>query len=185
MEKIKNIAILLKRGKSAKYGNSSVQIIKSGQARGFYDFDFSEKYYVDKNFVLDDRQLHKEDILINSTGVGTAGRVTLFNLDGAFVVDSHITILRINQEKALPVFVLYFLAYGIGFKNIEAMAQGQSGQIELSLPIIENIKFPFLPLQEQQKIVSKIIDIETTIQNLQNQLEQVLLKYKTILNEYL
>ena len=185
MEKIKNLAILIKRGKSAKYGKSSIQIIKSGQAKGYYDFDFSEKYFVDNKFILDDRQLQKEDILINSTGVGTAGRVTLFTLDGDFVVDSHITILRINREKALPVFVLYFLAYGIGFKSIEAMAQGQSGQIELSLPIVENIKIPFITIQEQQKLVSKISDIEIIIRNSQKQLEQLSLQYKIILEKYL
>lgn len=32
-EKLENIAVLLKRGKSAKYGDSNIQIIKSGQAR--------------------------------------------------------------------------------------------------------------------------------------------------------
>ncbi|OAV63639.1 hypothetical protein Barb6XT_03094 [Bacteroidales bacterium Barb6XT] len=74
----------------------------------------------------------------------------LFNLNGNFVVDSHITILRLNSEVADPKYVLYVLADGIGFKNIEAMAQGQSGQIELSIPIIQNIKIP-LPTIDEQK----------------------------------
>ena len=184
-EKLGNIAVLLKRGKSARYGNSSVQIIKSGQARGYYHFDFSERYFVDAGFVSDARQLQKQDILINSTGVGTAGRITLFNLDGDFVVDSHITILRVNQEKALPVFVLYALADGIGFKNIESMAQGQSGQVELSLSTIKNITIPLPSLIDQRQIIAKIAKLETRIEELQKQLEQFPIQKEQILKKYL
>ncbi len=154
-----NIAVFLKRGKSAKYGNSPVQIIKSGQARGYKEFDFSKSHFVANDFLLDDRQLQKGDILINSSGVGTAGRVTLFNLDGIFVVDSHITILRTDTQKVIPAFVLYSLGY-IGFKNIEALAMGQSGQIELTLSTIENIRIPLPPLDIQEKIVAEIEILE-------------------------
>lgn len=61
--------------------------------------------------------------------------MTLFDLEGDFVVDTHVTILRVDRSKTLPDFVLQSLTK-IGFKNIEAMATGQSGQIELSLGII-------------------------------------------------
>lgn len=44
-DKIENLNTLLKRGKSTKYGQSSVQVIKSGQARGYKEFDFTERYY--------------------------------------------------------------------------------------------------------------------------------------------
>jgi type I restriction enzyme M protein len=171
-EKLGNMAVLLKRGKSAKYGKSNIQIIKSGQARGYRKFDFSERYFVDENFVLDERRLEKGDILINSTGVGTAGRVTLFNFDGDFVADSHITILRVDKSVVDPLFVLYALAENIGFKNIESMAQGQSGQIELSLSIIKNIRIPLPPLAEQQKITAEIEKLEDEIQALQKRLEE-------------
>lgn len=152
--RIFDLTTLLKRGKSAKYGNTSIQIIKSGQARGFHEFDFREKHYVDESFILDERKLKKEDILINSTGKGTAGRVTLYNLDGDFVVDSHITIARVN-DFLLSRYLFSFLAYGIGFKDLEALAQGSSGQIELSLEIIGNLKIPVPPMDVQQKTVQK------------------------------
>jgi restriction endonuclease S subunit len=97
---------------------------------------------------------------------GLSRAYTLFELDGYFVVDSHITILRTNPQKAVSRYVLYCLA-AIGFKNIEALAQGQSGQIELSLPIIGNIKIPLPPLSEQRKIVAKIEHLEAEITALQ------------------
>ena len=165
--KLIDLSILLKRGKYAKYGNSKIQIIKSGQARGWYDFDFSEKYYVDETFVIDERKLVRGDLLINSTGVGTAGRVTYFGEDGDFVVDSHITIFRPNQNLILPKYALCVLGV-IGFDNIENMALGQSGQIELSLDIIGNIKIPVPPIDIQKQIVEEIGKIDRSVSNSQS-----------------
>ena len=183
-EKLENISVMIKRGKSPKYGDSAVQIIKSGQARGIKEFDFSQKHYVDKNFILDDRKLKKGDILINSSGVGTAGRVTLFDIEGDFVVDSHITILRLDRNKALPEFVLRSLA-NLGFKNIEAMAMGQSGQIELSISTIQNIKLPIPPVSNQQKIVSEIEKIEKQIEILEQELSEIPSKKVEVLHKHL
>lgn len=157
--KLESISLMLKRGKSAKYGSSNIQVIKSGQARGYKEFDFAEKHFAEKGFVPDERKLQEGDILINSSGVGTAGRVTLFNLKGDFICDSHITILRPNFTKILPDYILQCLA-AIGFKNIEEMALGQSGQIELTLTTIENIKIPLPPKNIQQKIVDEIEKLE-------------------------
>lgn len=182
--RIRDISIMVKRGKSAKYGNSNVQIIKSGQACGYLEFDFSEKHFVIDGFILDERKLEKGDILINSTGVGTAGRVTLFELEGDFVVDSHITIVRIDPKQAFPKYVLYALA-NIGFKQIEAMADGQSGQIELSLDTILSIQIPFPDIDEQKKIVTNIEQCETEISKFNTQLGILKAKKDTILEKYL
>lgn len=160
--KLIDLSILLKRGKSAKYGKSKIQIIKSGQARGWFDFDFSERHYVDDSFVLDERKLVKGDLLINSTGVGTAGRVTYFGEDGDFVADSHITIFRPNQNLILSQYALCVLGR-IGFVNIENMALGQSGQIELSLDIIGNIKIPVPPIDVQRQIVEEICKVDESV----------------------
>lgn len=162
MERLINLSAILRRGKAAKYGASSIQIIKSGQARGNFEFDFSEKHFVDDSFQTDERLLQSGDLLINSTGKGTAGRVTYFDLLGNFVVDSHISILRAN-EKLHPKFGLYSLAR-IGFKSLESLAQGSSGQIELSLDIIGQIEIPLPPLPIQQQIVAECeaVDNEVT-----------------------
>lgn len=159
MQRLNEISTMIRRGRSADYGDSGIQIIKSGQARGYYNFDFSKRYFVSKDFVSDERNLQHGDILINSTGVGTAGRVTLFDLDGNYVVDSHITIVRPDMKRVLPKYVLYLLA-DIGFDKLEAMANGQSGQIELAIDTIQNIKIPLPPLDVQQIIVNELRQIE-------------------------
>jgi type I restriction enzyme M protein len=65
----------------------------------------------------------------------------------------------LDEDLALPKYVLYALAK-IGFKNIEMMANGQSGQIELPIETISSIKIPLPPLDVQQKIVAEIEEIE-------------------------
>ena len=179
--KLTDLSILLKRGKSAKYGKSKIQIIKSGQARGWFDFDFSERHYVDESFVVDERKLVGGDLLINSTGVGTAGRVTYFGEDGDFVVDSHITIFRPNQDLILPKYALCALGL-IGFDNIENMALGQSGQIELSLDIIGNIKIPVPPIDVQKQIVEEISKVEKSNSDAKYLIDKNLSDIRTIIN---
>lgn len=160
-EKLVNLASLLRRGKATKYGKSSIQVIKSGQARGRFEFDFTEKHYAQSGFKLDERQLKPGDLLINSTGKGTAGRVTYFDLPGTFVVDSHVTIFRTN-EKLHPKFGLYSLDR-IGFKTLESLAHGSSGQIELSLDTIGQIEIPLPAIKIQNEIVFECERIDAAV----------------------
>jgi type I restriction enzyme M protein len=182
--KLSHLSQMTKRGKSPKYGFSKVQIIKSGQVRGLYDFDFSSKHYVSKDFILDERKLTRGDLLINSTGTGTAGRVNLFDLEGDFVVDSHITIVRLDKERILPKFALYQL-WSLGFDNIEKMATGQSGQIEISKEIIENISISVPSVDKQKEIVEEIELLEQKIKSSQDYLNNVKNLKQNILDKHL
>ena len=181
--KISNLHTLLKRGKSTKYGGSTVQVIKSGQARGYTEFDFFERHFAIDTFQSDERNLQKGDLLINSTGVGTAGRVTLFELDGHFVADGHITIFRPNSE-ILSRYALYCLAH-IGFKNIEKMAKGSTGQIELTLQTIEEIKLPLISLENQQTLVTQIETFEKQIDDAQKVIDGAVSRKTAVLSKFL
>lgn len=172
--KLENLTTFIKRGKSPKYGTSSVQIIKSGQARGFYEFDFEKRYFVAEDFEVDDRKLQVGDLLLNSSGVGTAGRVTGFFLEGDFVVDSHISIVRFDQTKVLPKYALNVFGT-IGFKTLETLAMGQSGQVEISYETIANFKIPLPPIEVQNKIVSELEELE----KLKNAAEEEIVELKT------
>lgn len=163
LERIENLNVLLQRGKATKYGNSGIQIIKSGQARGLRDFDFTNTFFAQAGYDPGDRLLQKGDVLINSTGVGTAGRVTLFELDGDFGADSHITILRAN-DQLLPAYLMYFLWHGLGWKALEELAMGSSGQIELTLESIKKIKVPVPPKDTvQARIVVECEAVEAEV----------------------
>jgi len=179
--RLDNITTLIKRGKSPSYGISDTQIIKSGQARGYYKFDFSKKYYVSEDYILDERKLEKGDLLLNSSGVGTAGRVTGFFLDGDFVVDSHISILRFDITKVLPKYVLNVFGV-IGFKALQSLALGQSGQVEISFETISSFKIPLPPKDIQEKIVADIEILEEQEQKALGGVKSLKTKIKEIIN---
>jgi type I restriction enzyme M protein len=179
MVELGEVTDLIQRGKSPKYGESKIQVIKSGQARGYFDFDFKNKYFVEQGFPIDHRKLQHEDLLINSTGVGTAGRVTLFNLKGDFLVDSHITIVRLKHDRIKSEYTLFALDKIYGFKGLERMARGNGGQIELGLNVIKDLKIPLPPLDVQEQIVAEIEEeqkavnaCKTLIEKMQKKIEK-------------
>lgn len=86
--------------------------------------------------------------------------------------------------KALPKYVLYSLA-NIGFKQIETMADGQSGQIELPLETILSIQLPLPSIEIQQRIVEEIQQTEDQIVQLNTQLNTLKAEKNSILKKYL
>ena len=182
MRKLSSLAAMLKGGKAPVYGTSSVQVIKSGQARGFHDFDFTNRYYLAENVELDERKLQKGDLLINSLGVGTAGRVTAFNLDGDYVTDSTITIFRPNNE-VLSEYVLVALSCGFGFKALEKMAVGATGQVSIKLDTIQNLTISLPPIEIQQQIVSECSDVDALANSLNSRIISCLAQIEALFRE--
>jgi type I restriction enzyme S subunit len=69
------------------------------------------------------------DVLVNSTGVGTLGRVgVLLEQHDALTVDSHVTIVRPQNASSQPWFGLQMLQRQT---ELEAMGVGSTGQTEL------------------------------------------------------
>lgn len=93
------------------------------------DFSKARRHDVAKRST-DGRMLRNLDILVNSTGVGTLGRVAqLWRLPQPAIVDSHITVVRASAEVD-PWFL------GLALLNreddIETLGEGSTGQTELS-----------------------------------------------------
>lgn len=65
------------------------------------------------------------------------------------------------------------------------MATGQSGQIELALPIVNAIKIPLPPFEKQKEIVDQIIVIEEEIQKLQAEIASAEERKQAVLDKYL
>ncbi|MFG3301444.1 restriction endonuclease subunit S [Micromonospora chersina] len=76
------------------------------------------------------KQIQFGDVLINSTGVGTLGRVALFLGDHpALTADSHVTIVRPAETVMNPWFGMSLVSRRPEF---EALGTGSTGQTELS-----------------------------------------------------
>lgn len=154
----------IKRGKSPTYSAGSgtrVFAQKCNTKLGHINLDLA--LYLDESTLSkypESEFMRDKDIVINSTGDGTLGRVGIFrdkdNPDGFPVVpDSHVTIIRTNSE--LVDYVFYGLKYYQPY--MEKLGSGSTKQTELSAGIIKNLLFPLPPLTEQQRIVAKIEEL--------------------------
>ncbi len=113
--------------------------------------------------VHDDRILRDNDILVNSTGQGTLGRVAQFlKLDRPATVDSHITIVRPTPDLVFPEYLGYVLK---GRQNeIELLAEGSTGQTELSKLKLANLSIDLPPLDQQKKIANILGSLDEKIE---------------------
>ena len=100
------------------------------------------------------------------------------------MADNHITIFRANDKYIIPKFVLYCLA-NIGFKTIEKMAKGASGQIELAIDTIGNLAIPVPSIQTQKQVITKIEALEQKIQDTQAIIDNISAKKQQVLDNYL
>ena len=111
--------------------------------------------------------LQHNDIVINSTGTGTLGRVGLYSendnrQDFNVIPDSHISVVRITKE--LNAEIIYFW---LKLKQpvLEHEGEGSTNQKELRSEYLSNILIPIPPLNEQRRIVEQI---KTIIQKLKS-----------------
>ncbi len=107
---------------------------------------------------VDGRELFIGDVLVNSTGVGTLGRMAqVLNLDEVTVVDSHVTLVRANPDRFRPY------TFGKAMLNIEqiveAMGEGSTGQTELSRTNLQALKILVPPVQLQDFLEKHLMDI--------------------------
>lgn len=94
-----------------------------------------------------DKVLRRHDVLVNSTGQGTLGRVGRWLEDVEATVDSHITIVRFDRALVDPVcagFAVMRLE-----RQIETLAEGSTGQTELRRDLLAGLTIT-VPERPQQ-----------------------------------
>ena len=98
-----------------------------------------------------------------------------------------------RNEKFYPIVRLIVIISGerlknkyleIVLKNANIVSSGTNIP-QLTVPMVQNMKVPFLPFSKQQKIVSQIEKIENKISKLEKELEEVPKKKEKILKKYL
>jgi type I restriction enzyme S subunit len=97
---------------------------------------------------INDRALMLYDILVNSTGMGTLGRVAqVFHLPEVAIVDSHVTIVRPASDTD-P----FFLGINLTGREaeIEELGEGSTGQTELSRTRLGEMKVIAPPFDLQK-----------------------------------
>lgn len=144
-----SLVVLLKRGLTPSYCDGGVPVINQKCIRnGHVNFAVARRHDSVKR-PPKERALQEEDVLVNSTGVGTLGRVaTVRGLKEEATADSHVTICRADADRISKLVFSLFLE---GQQSlIETMGHGSTGQTELSTSSLAALRIPVAPSQIQK-----------------------------------
>ena len=167
------LTIFLSRGKSPKYSEIKKYPVfaqKCNLKSGKLSLDAAK--FLDERTLSkwrDEYKLRNNDILINSTGTGTVGRVGIFSEqilgNYPFIVpDSHISVVR-TFSNIDSYYIYYLMCSSIIQHYIEDNLAGSTNQKELYIGVLEKLLLPLPPLSEQQRIVNAIQNIFRCIEN--------------------
>lgn len=164
---LKHVTELVNRGSAPEYVDvGPVRVVSQaanrssgidwGRAR-YHDYGGKPEYL--KGF------LRPRDILINSTGTGTLGRIGYFHAsldERPCMADGHVTVVRTSAEQLEPRFAYYWLS-SIPFSIYlsAALVVGATNQIELNRDRLRDAPVPLPPLEEQRRIAD-FLDTETS-----------------------
>jgi type I restriction enzyme S subunit len=138
-------------------GENTVRVLNQKCNRDFtISYTESRLHDLSKRSVPKEKYLRDEDILINSTGTGTAGRIAQLNtIPCPTIVDGHMIVLRGN-EKIVPRYLGYALKARQA--TVLQLDEGSTGQTELNrdrlLSEVE-ISYP-VSLDEQEAIADTL-----------------------------
>lgn len=156
--KLKDCAEVIK-GFTGKYTSKSDLINFNQKVNQGVFLDFkSVKYLTDNNSIPNQKYAQKKDILLNSLGLGTLGRVHYFLLDDKnFIVDGCITIIRAKDIMLSKNFLYLFLISNYSKNYFEKFTVGSTGQASLKKEDIQNMNI-FVPDIKIQNRFEKILD---------------------------
>ena len=164
--RLDTICKYIQRGKSPKYSEIKMYPVVAQKCNQWSGFSLEKAKFIDPKTVdsyKEERILQNKDIMWNSTGLGTLGRVGLYDesvnkYDWA-VADSHVTIIRPFVKYVFQEFIYLFLASPTVQLVIESKAGGSTKQKELNLSTIKNYLIPLAPHNEQKRIIDKVFKL--------------------------
>jgi type I restriction enzyme, S subunit len=171
--RVEELSQVVKRGISPNYDDlSNLLVINQRCIRdGNIDLSVARRH---NTRVPKEKFIEYGDILINSTGVGTLGRISIVGFEPENItVDSHVTICRADERKISK----QFLAHSVKRlqEYFELMAVGATGQVELSRALIINTQILVPPIEIQEKysfISDKILIQKNFLSNTVSNLKQ-------------
>ncbi len=164
----------LSRGISPKYIDEGGLLVINQKCIRDFSVDLSKSRRHDPaQRKVEGREIRLGDVLVNSTGVGTLGRVAqVLDLPEPVISDSHVTVLRASPEISCAYLGQLLMRMQ---PDIEEMGEGTTGQTELSRSKLAGLKMLVpnaLLLQEFDNLVAplkqRIAESSKQVQTLAN-----------------
>jgi type I restriction enzyme S subunit len=148
---LEDVTSVLRRGVSPSYVETDGVLVLNQKCIRDQNVNFSlgRRHDASKKPVSG-RTLELGDVLVNSTGVGTLGRVAqLRDFEEDIIVDSHVTVVRGDNTLLSPTYL--GIALETREQEIESMGEGSTGQTELSRKRLGQLRL----LVPQPEIIEK------------------------------
>ena len=161
--RLETVATYIQRGKSPKYSSIEEYPVVAQKCNQWSGFSLEKAKFIDPDTVCkygNERILQDGDLLWNSTGLGTLGRMAIYgsskNKYGWAVADSHVTVIRTHENWFDYRFAFAYFAGPSVQSVIEEQASGSTKQKELAQETVKNYLIPIPSLAEQRRIVAQL-----------------------------
>ena len=156
----------IQRGKSPKYSPIKKYPVIAQKCNQWSGFSIEKAQFIEPDSLSSygpERLLQDNDLMWNSTGLGTLGRMAIYktvaNPYELAVADSHVTVIRPLKQFVLPEYLYYYFANPSVQSVIEDQADGTTKQKELATATIKAYLTPIPPLDEQRRILTKLSEV--------------------------
>ena len=160
--RLETVCSYIQRGKSPKYSSIKRFPVVAQKCNQWSGFSLEKALFIAPETVQsyqEERILQNGDLLWNSTGLGTLGRMAIYRSDlnpyGWAVADSHVTVIRPMSQIISDYLFSYFASPTVQ-SVIEDKADGSTKQKELATSTIKGYYVPLPPTKEQMRIVQRI-----------------------------
>ena len=164
--RLNDICEYIQRGKSPKYSDIKRFPVVAQKCNQWSGFSLKKALFIDPDTIKsygEERFLQDGDLMWNSTGLGTLGRMAIYtsteNPYGVAVADSHGTVIRAMKNYTVSQYLYSYYASNTVQSVIEDKADGSTKQKELATTTVKSYLVPLPPYNEQCRIVQRINEL--------------------------
>jgi type I restriction enzyme S subunit len=168
---------IVTRGRSPRY-EAETDLLAINQACVRWDgLDLTRAREVEREWriaVPETGRVRAGDVLVNSTGEGTIGRVTLAT-DASYGIpfDSHILVVRCDESVLLPEFLAIYLRSRDGQRQVnQAKGANTTKQTELGKTKLEHFMVPVPSVNNQALLVSEFRKIQKRTSLIEDRMDE-------------
>lgn len=161
--RLDDICEYIQRGKSPKYSPIKKYPVIAQKCNQWSGFSIEKAQFIVPETISsygEERMLQDRDLLWNSTGLGTLGRMAIYysklNSYELAVADSHVTVIRPLKKYVSSEYLYAYFSSNTVQSVIEDKSDGSTKQKELATSTVKNYLVPLPPYEEQERIVKKI-----------------------------
>ncbi|SMD45000.1 type I restriction enzyme, S subunit [Aquiflexum balticum DSM 16537] len=180
--RLNDVCEYIQRGKSPIYSDIQKIPVISQKCVQWSGFDISKAKFISEESLKkygEERLLQIGDLLWNSTGDGTIGRVITFPGSSFEIVvaDSHVTVVRGLKNFIEPNYLWLFTGSPLIQNLLAGRVSGSTKQTELATGTVKLMEFSLPPLEEQKTIVEVVNQLFAEVEQLEALTkERILLK---------